>query len=761
MTGKNTAASKLNDGEEALFAQIIIDISHEKVDRPFTYRIPRSLVSAIRPGSRVRVPFGVKNKERTGYCVGITDRCTYDPDKVKEIIGLEAPGPDDEETAIKLALWMKEHYGSTMIMALRTVLPARKAVKPLENRTVVLKSPPEEIPALREEFFRRHQVARLRLLESLVRIPEQPFSLITSKLHIPPATVRSLEKKGILEIRTTTQLRNPVNAPSEYRREGHSLNSGQQAVVDGVIRDFDNGTPSVSLVKGVTGSGKTEVYIRIIEEMVRRGRQAIVLIPEIALTYQTLLRFYGHFGNRVSVINSSLSDGERYDQYERARKGEIDVIIGPRSALFVPFPRPGIIVIDEEHENSYKNENMPKYHARETAVALAGLKGACVLLGSATPSLEASYRARTGQYRYYELAERATGQSMARVHVADMRAELMAGNRSVFSEQLKSLIDDRLRKKEQIMLFLNRRGYAGFVSCRACGHVMKCPHCDVSLSWHRNGRLMCHYCGYTAPAVKVCPECGSGYIGAFRAGTEQIESLVLKEWPGVKVLRMDADTTSTKNAHEKILSAFANEEADILIGTQMIVKGHDFPKVTLVGILMADMSLNTGDYRAAERTFALLVQAAGRAGRGELAGECVIQTYEPDNYAIRCATKQDYDAFYAEEIRYREILGYPPVCHMMAVQVQDPDEDSALAAAGILREAADSCGGMIRVIGPSEASIRRIKDIYRFVLYVKDTDYDKLIGCRNALEEAEEKLKAKPRFKKTAVQFDYDPVNPY
>lgn len=362
------------------------------------------------------------------------------------------------------------------------------------------------------------------------------------------------------------------------------------------------------------------------------------------------------------------------------------MMIGPRSALFAPFPDLGLIVIDEEHEPAYKSEKAPRYHARETALARAKMEGASVVLGSATPSLEAFYQCRNGRYTLLKLKNRAASQSLPDVYTVDMREELKHGNRSILSDRLKEMITERLWKKEQVMLFLNRRGYAGFVSCRSCGHVVKCPHCDVSLSAHRNGKMVCHYCGYEQPSIKKCPECGSGYIGGFKAGTQQIEDLVKQTFPGSRVLRMDLDTTKVKNGHERILSAFSNEEADILIGTQMIVKGHDFPNVTLVGVLAADLSLYSNDYQSAERTFQLLSQASGRAGRGKKRGEVVIQTYSPEHYSIRMAARQDYEGFYEEEMKYRQLMGYPPVDQLLAVWMTGSAEEHLKKAALYLKE---------------------------------------------------------------------------
>ena len=566
------------------------------------------------------------------------------------------------------------------------------------------------------------------------------------------------------------------------------LSAAQQEIVDTVVADFDrlqacredaggaacgDALLPVSLIHGVTGSGKTEVYISIIRQICARGRQAIMLIPEISLTFQTLMRFYSHFGDRVSVVNSSLSEAERADQWERARRGEIDVIIGPRSALFTPFSHPGVIVIDEEHERSYKNESMPKYQTRDVAEEIARMHGAVLVLGSATPSLESYWRAQHGEIRLFHLRERLTGGSLPRVETVDMREELRAGNKSMLSRSLHARIEDRLRRGQQSMLFINRRGFAGFVSCRSCGFVAKCPHCDVSLSLHGNGRLVCHYCGYERPSFRSCPECGSRYVLAMRAGTEKIEEYLREEFPQARILRMDADTTRRKGSYEKILSAFSSEEADILLGTQMIVKGHDFPSVTLVGILMADLSLYGDDYRSAERTFQLLTQAAGRAGRGTEAGDVVIQTYQPDHYAIRYAARQDYEGFYAEETAYRRLLRYPPAAHMMAVQIQSEEEEAALAAANLLRmrlmemqaAGADPAERMdpVQVIGPAAGSMKKLRDLFRFVLYIKAEKYDTLIGCKDMIEktEARERRDSASRFRHVEIQFDFDPINPF
>ena len=495
----------------------------------------------------------------------------------------------------------------------------------------------------------------------------------------------------------------------------------------------------------------------MIAQTLKEGKQAIVLIPEISLTYQTLRRFYGRFGDKVSVMNSTLSQGEKYDQIVRAMKGDIQVIIGPRSALFTPFPNLGLVIMDEEHETSYKSELSPKYHAREVAEEVARISGAGLVLGSATPSIEAYYRVQKGDFTLFQLDKRLTGGSLPSVEVVDLREELRDGNRSMFSRSLQEKLKQRLERKEQSILFLNRRGYSGFISCRSCGHVMRCPHCSVSLSQHRDGRLHCHYCGYSIPKVTLCPECGSKYILGFKVGTQQIEEKLKELFPGVRVLRMDADTTRNKDSYERILSAFAHGEADVLVGTQMIVKGHDFPRVTLVGVLAADLSLAFEDFRSGERTFQLLTQAAGRAGRGELPGEVVIQTYQPDHYSVQYAAAQDFAGFYKSEMQYREFMQYPPAGRMMAIQFFGAEEEKVKALAEAFAHDLKTWtkGKNLQVLGATQAAIAKLKDTYRYVIYVKASRLETLMILKNALEEQ----RIKKHSGQEIVQYDFDPVN--
>lgn len=741
------------------FANIIVDISHEKVDRPFAYRIPERLLGTLTPGMRVSIPFGKGDHLRTGYVMEITGRSAYPEEKLKEIADIVEGSMTLETDRIRLAAWLRETYGSTMNAALKTVLPVKQELKKKERKKIIRQYSIEETRAMLTLCEKKHQSAKARVLQELLREPRLPYELITGKLNVSASTLLSLEKQGAISIETESYYRNPVKLDTP-QEAGKLLSPEQAHIVDAVMEEYRAEIYKTYLIRGITGSGKTEVYMELIEHVIALHRQCIMLIPEIALTYQTVLRFYKRFGDRISVMNSTLSAGERYDQWERARKGEIDIIIGPRSALFVPFPNLGMIIIDEEHENSYKSEMMPKYHARETAEYIAANHQASVILGSATPSLEAYYRAKEGKYTLFTLDRRLTGGQLPSVYTVDLREELKRGNRSIFSELLQQLITDRLERGEQTMLFLNRRGYAGFVSCRACGHVMKCPHCDVSLFQHRGGRMVCHYCGYEIKNVTKCPACGSSYLLGFKAGTQQIEDAINKRWPGARVVRMDADTTRNKDSYARILSAFSEGEADILVGTQMIVKGHDFPNVTLVGILAADLSLNVNDFRAGERTFQLLTQAAGRAGRGTKPGEVVIQTYRPEHYSITFSAKQDYEGFYEEEIIYRELMGYPPVSNLLAILIMtDQEESGKLLAEGLVSLVKDGRNreNELQIIGPAPATVGRVNDIYRFVIYLKSHNMTLLGQCR---EEIEEYMEARETGTES-VQFDLNPMNSY
>ena len=748
----------------ALYADVIIDISHEELDRTFQYIVPDELVGQVKAGCQVNIPFGNGNTIRKGYVIGITNQASYDVSRMKSVESVSEDGLPVEGRLLSLAAFIKEKYGSTMINAIQTVMPVKKSVKPVSVRYAVLTT--EDVDTFEYKYLKKNAKAKLRLLRALAVRKVMPVTEISSLLMVSSQTLKAMESEGVLKITQDITYRSVLPDTQGVEEVPKiTLSEEQQRALDEFELDYKQGKRETYLLHGVTGSGKTEVYVRCIQKVIEEGKQAIVLIPEIALTYQTVRYFSRYFKDRVTVVNSKLSMGEKYDQFERAKKGEVDVVIGPRSALFTPFERLGLIIIDEEHEGTYKSDMPPKYHAREVAIERARMDGASVILGSATPSVFSYKKAMSGEFKLWTLKKRALDRPMAQTSIVDLREELRRGNRSIISTELAEDIADRLSRKEQIMLFINKRGYNSFVSCRSCGDAIMCPHCDVALTKHitRNdipAKLICHYCGYKIPAPSSCPSCGSKLIGGYGVGTEKVEEEIGRLFPGARLLRMDRDTTNKKDSYEMILGAFSRGEADILIGTQMIVKGHDFKNVTLVGILLADLTLFGGDYRAGERTFDLVAQAAGRAGRGSVPGKVVIQTYKPENYAILSAAKQDYGMFYETEESYRSLLRYPPVWNMMVVMVAGTDKEQ-------LANIMDRMYSLIRgryigkrqlaLIGPAEPAVPKIKDVYRQVLYVKDKDYDVLVEVKDYIEqwlgEADEEG--------ISVFFDFNPLNMY
>ncbi len=731
------------------YAGIIVDISLEKLDRVFDYRIPVHLENVICPGVPVWIPFGMGNRRIKGFVVSVSDTSSYEESKVKELLGVCEGAIPVEGQLIELAAWMREKYGCTMNQAMKTVIPVKTQVKEQTKVLVSLCVNEKTVEAYAEANKRCK--ARIRVLQTLAAKGTLEKEQLLKEAATTAATLKELQEEGYLSLQRETVYRLPKIAVEEEKKV--ILNREQQTICEEFREDYERGKRKTYLLHGVTGSGKTECYMEMIGTVLNAGKQAIVLIPEIALTYQTVMRFYSRFGDTVSVIHSKMSAGERYDQMERAKKGEISVMIGPRSAIFTPFPNLGIVIMDEEHEGSYKSETTPKYHAREVAKKRCEMSHASLVLGSATPSVESYFQAVKENYQLLKLHNRVGEGKLASVQVVDLRKELKEGNRSVISRELKRQMQDALKKNQQIMLFLNRRGHTGFISCRSCGKVLQCPHCDVSLTLHRDGRMHCHYCGYEQISVKNCPGCGSPYIGGFRAGTQQIEEIIKKEFPQAAILRMDMDTTRKKGSYEAILESFAKKEADILIGTQMIVKGHDFPAVTVVGVLLADLSLHASDYMAAERTFQLLTQAVGRAGRGIFAGNAVIQTYQPEHYAVRAAAEQNYDSFYELEIAYRDLLSYPPMSGMLAMLLQSDNEELLESEAERIKQnILEMDIPLLRVTGPTPAVISKISDIYRRVIYLKHEDAKELHRVRDRIEALEKEIR---------VEFDENPLNSY
>ncbi len=743
------------------YADIIVDISQERLDQVFSYRVPQELQKNLEPGDVVEIPFGRGDRLRKGYVLRVSAQPSCPQEKLKTIYSRVTQIGNAESKLTSLALWMRDYYGSTTVQALRTVLPFRSRAPQKKRIHVVLAVSAAKAEEQLGLFRQKHWSARARLLEALIEEPVLPLEAVTGTLKITRPVLRALKEKGLIREESETVYRTPALI-EQLRREsrvsgeegprlsfdagnpelpaggsvsGLPLTKEQKTAIRSVCGNW--GSCSEYLLYGVTGSGKTAVYMELIAEALRRGEQAILLIPEISLTYQNVIRFYHAFGDRISILHSRLSASERYDQFERAKSGEIDVMIGPRSALFTPFEHLGLIVIDEEHEPSYQSEKAPRYDAREVARKRAALEHAELVLGSATPSLESYHAARQGFSHLLTLKERPAGSRLPRVFTVDMRRELKEGNQSILSSALSEKIAACLEQKLQVMLFINRRGYAGFLSCRSCGQVIKCPHCDVSLTLHGNGQLICHYCGYQQPNVRRCPNCGSVHIGRFQAGTQQIEEIVAAAFPQARILRMDADTTRGKDGHAEILRAFQRHEADILIGTQMIVKGHDFPEVALVGSLAADLSLNLPDYQAAERTYQLLVQAAGRAGRGQVPGEVVIQTYQPEHYAISCAARQSYEPFYEREMQFRELSSYPPAGGLLCVHCACEDQERLEEAIAYLARYAQNLARKYQavVMGPAKERVAKVRDVYRMALYVRHREERVLTRIRNYLEQ--------------------------
>lgn len=614
----------------------------------------------------------------------------------------------------------------------------------------------------------------LAFLINMEQVLPMPLKDLLSVLQVTTGTVKALEDKGLIEISEIEVYRDPYRGRDFKPSTPLPLTPEQQTVFSRIARTVDEQQHEVFLLHGVTGSGKTEIYLQCIQRVVDQGRQAVVLVPEIALTPQMVERFKGRFGSGVAVMHSRLSVGERYDEWRKIREGKATVAVGARSAVFAPFANLGLIIMDEEHESSYKQEENPKYHARDVAVRRAEQGGAAVILGSATPSLESYHAARAQSDIHFspvllEMPTRALGNALPKVHVIDMRDELKEGNRSMFSRRLHSALESRLERGEQTVLLLNRRGFSTFVMCRSCGYVATCPECDISLTYHsRSDNLRCHYCGHAEASPKVCPECGSEHIRFFGTGTQRVEEELGKLFPGIRVIRMDVDTTTEKGSHEKLLNQFRDKKADVLLGTQMVAKGLDFPDVTLVGVITADSALNLPDFRAAEKTFQLLTQVAGRAGRHQLPGEVVVQSYTPEHYSIVHASGHDYYSFVREELKHRRDLHYPPYCRLILVTLSHEQlplllkmaENYALNLQGRARQLRwygsleKLSSDALDLLGPVASPLPRLKGRYRFQCIVKWRGAIDAIGlARQVAEELEDSV----RDNGLQISIDVDP----
>ncbi len=758
-----------------IIAEIVIANNSRPVDRIFHYLVPSDMLLSV--GIRVLVPFGAGNKTIAGVVVGFTEKSDFS--RLKKISSVVDERPLFCETSIGLAKWMQEKYLCTFYQALKTVMPSGISVKTTEWITLVNKEPVKSgiqaevidrlenaggtvdfgmlsdlknartavkaligkgIVTLDEKATQNVKNRQIRMVEpcgepditSLYKTAPKQAKMLdilhqTGSISVADlvafsggsySAVNSLRQKGFVAFEDKVVFRSVYDEGSYRKTFPLKPTQEQENVLVQLKNAVDKGDITPALLRGVTGSGKTEVFLQIIDHILLTGKQAIVLVPEISLTPQMVERFVGRFGRLVSVLHSGLSLGERYDEWIKIRSGEIKVAIGARSAVFAPFENLGIIIVDEEHENTYKSDTAPFYHAREVALKRSQNEGAMVIMSSATPSVSSYYNAKIGKYRLFEMKSRHNLSLMPHIDIIDMRRELYSGNKSVFSKRLLDELEANIKKGQQTILFHNRRGFNSFVLCRSCGEALMCSNCSVTLTYHKHtGRLKCHYCGFERDNVTACPSCNSPYIRFMGTGTEKIEEEIIKLFGEKSFIRMDGDTTAGKNSHEIILKRFEREKVPILLGTQMVTKGLDFPNVTLVGVMLADLSLNIDDYRAAERTFSQLTQVCGRAGRGNLSGRAVIQTYQPEHYALRLAKEHDYEAFYKHEIALREQLLYPPFCDIVLILMQG--EDTASIYDELKQIANRLKGKCTAMLGPVASPYSKIKNKYRWRILLK------------------------------------------
>jgi len=692
-----------------LYAEVIINSDALEIDKPFTYEIPENYIKLVKIGQWVKVPFGYRNS-MDAFIIKLIEQEEIKEFEIKEINKIENIEPLLTEDDLKIVNFLKDNYLCKYIDAIRLFIP-QGILKGIKNKQKMVIS-------INREKYNADIYEKYKDILSIIEKNDGKFtkSELSKNFSLSLYKINKLIKEEYLKVEEETIYRYNIK---EYKTYGEKTLNSEQINAVNVINKSNR---KVFLLKGVTGSGKTEVYMNAVSDVLKEGKSAVILVPEISLTPQMIERFKGRFGREVAVFHSKLSDGERYDEWYRVKEGKARLIIGARSALFLPAKDLGIIILDEEHENTYKSEQNPKYHTREVAEFISKIKGCKVILGSATPSIETYYRALSGEIELIELKNRVYNKAMPKMEIIDMREELKSGNISMFSRKLMKEIRDTLSKKEQVILFLNRRGFSTFVSCRSCGYVFKCPHCDISLTYHKNGLLNCHYCGYSTRQEKLCPKCKSKYVKYFGAGTERVEEEIKKYFSSVKVLRMDIDTTRNKNSYEYIYDAFKRGEADILIGTQMISKGLDFQNVTLVGVLAADMSLNIPDYRSSEKTYQLITQVSGRAGRGDKKGKVIVQTYNPEHYSIEYAKKYDYEGFYKEEFTMRGLMNYPPFAKILLVNVSSKNERLLIDFMRKLEAEFPKIIGNylnIEMLGPVPCIISKIKENYRWQILLK------------------------------------------
>ena len=747
-----------------MIAEVIIQSNVKNLNRVFDYKVPieyeENAIELI--GARVLVPFGRMKELEEGFVVNIKEKTEYE---VKEIAKVEKKFLN--ELKINLARWMARRYFCNVSECLKLMLPPGTTSKVIQNR--VKEKSVNFVSLLKDEDEIEFDIGtkklksdkQIRTLKFLLENGDSLVSDIEMFADSSRAVVNTLCKNGYVEIVEKKIERDPFEGKDIERTEKLKLNKEQQEAFDIICDSMDDMLFSEFLIFGVTGSGKTEIYLQLIEKTLNENKSSILLVPEISLTPQTVNRFISRFGKEnIAVLHSKLSVGERYDEWNKINEGRAKIIIGARSAIFAPAKDLGIVIIDEEHDSSYKSEMTPRYDAKEIARYIAKENNIPLVLGSATPDLDTFYRAKNEEISLLKLIKRANEKSLPEIEIIDLREELAKGNKSMISTRLYGEIENNLNNKKQTILYLNRRGYSTFIMCRNCGYIAKCKNCDINLTYHSNtNKLKCHYCGREENVLTICPECGSKQIRYFGTGTQKLELEINKIFPEATTIRMDVDTVSKKNSHEQILDKFKNENIDILIGTQMVVKGHHFPNVTLVGVIAADGSLNIDDFRANEKTFQILTQVAGRAGRGEEKGKVIIQTYNPDNFSIECAKKQDYELFYNTEIGMRKQLKYPPFCDIILMGFSSENKKEVEKIANSIhlylknRVINENIGIILYKAIPSP--IDRIKNKYRWRILIKCKFSEEIIDLLNDALEYSKKLKAK----ETRITIDLNPNN--
>ncbi len=722
-----------DDQSERLVATVVLISGPAK---QLDYLVPDAMRDKVEPGCRVRVPLGRGNRLVTGYCIRIESRPTGSRplkplDELIDHRSLLSPA------MLRLTEWIAEHYLCGWVQVLEAVLPAGVRVQAGTRMTTLLSIDPDAAGRLLELDLPEKQAGVMKVL-ARCSDPLTPGELARAA-KCTPGPITALRRKGLIRSRNGRVRTHREVEPAAAGQPNLVLNADQQAALDAVLASLNSRRHQTILIHGVTGSGKTEVYIQAIQEVIHFGRQAIVLVPEISLTPQTVERFRSRFG-RVAVLHSHLSDAERHWHWQQIVEGKVSVVVGTRSAIFAPTPQLGLIVLDEEHESSFKQATAPRYHARDVAIARAAAEDVPLVLGSATPSLESWNRTQTGEYTLVEMPRRVLDRPMPTVGTIDLRMDKSRGSfsRGSIGRQLHLAIRSALDEAGQVILLLNRRGFSTHIQCPACGHVVRCPHCDIALTHHRTQQIaLCHYCDHEVPAPAACPECSFSGIRYSGQGTQRLEAEVQSRFPGVTCLRMDTDAMQGRGSHEKALARFRSGEVRILLGTQMIAKGLDFPNVTLVGVINADTGLHLPDFRAAERTFHLVTQVAGRTGRGEKGGRVLVQTYSPDHPAIRAAVRHDFAAFAAGELPIRQMLRYPPFAAMVRLVIRGPSEPVASYfaqdVAARLRTALDEQQADARVLGPAPAPFARLRGKYRFQIQVQGPDGQRLrAGVRQA-----------------------------